>query len=147
MADNDDEIRKRRREREKERDEEEERERQLKKKGEIAPSLDNSESHVEFSEKLDDLTHRADTMIEQLNNLYHMFAVGIEKMAPITRRKQLDEIMVAIQMAPKMTPSSLFKTNNIQSRYHTHKERWDKLLKDLESGKVKRVTGPKKHAV
>ena len=90
------------------------------------------------ADKFDDLLQRADPMIEQLNNLYHMYAVGVESLPPIERRRNLDTVMLSLQMMPKLTPSSLFKYNSILSRYQSYKERWDKLIKDIESGKVKR---------
>jgi hypothetical protein len=140
MAKQDDENWKRRREREVEQDEEEKNERELRK------GAGTSEGSRNRSSELDELIQRADAMIEQVSNLYNMFAVGVERLAPIERRKQLEQVMLSIQMMSKPTPSSLFKANSIQSRYQSQRERWDKLLRDIESGKVKRITGPKRNA-
>jgi hypothetical protein len=150
MAKQDDDNWKRRRERELEQDEEETKVRELRKGTVAAPgrgdfaTLEGSTDRS--NDKLEDLIHRADGMIEQVSNLYNMFAVGVEKLAPIERRKQLEQVMLSIQMMSKPTPSALFKANSIQSRYQSQRERWDKLLRDIESGKIKRVTGPKRNA-
>ncbi len=97
--------------------------------------------------KLDDLIQRADTLIERLNHLYQMFVTGVEKAAPIEQRKQLDQLIFTIQLAPKITQSGLFKANNVQARFYTYRDRWEKLLKDLEVGKIKRALGPKRLAI
>lgn len=125
---------KRRRSREDEADQEEKKHSPVKKR-------ENEKSSELTSEKLDDLIQRAEPMIDQLNNLYNMFAVGVERLAPMERRKQLDQIMLAIQMTSKSTPASLFKYRAIQSRYFSHKEKWEKILKDMENGKIKKITG------
>jgi hypothetical protein len=94
------------------------------------------------SEKLDEMLTRADTLIDQLNNLYNMFISGVEKLPPVERRKQLDQTILSIQMTNKPTASLSFKSNGVLSKYSTHAERWDKLIRDLENGKIKRVTKP-----
>jgi hypothetical protein len=141
MADEDD-VRRRRRERE----EEEEDERA--KPGsapasKTANKLGFSKPEAVPVEKFDEMIQRADVMIEQLNNLYKMFVVGVEKLPPNEKRKALDQLMYGLQIMSKPTPSANFKFSSIQSRYEANKERWEKMLKDLESGKIKRTAGNK----
>lgn len=93
------------------------------------------------TEKLDELIQRSDVLIEQLNNLYNMYVVGVEKSPPTERRKQLDQMMLSIQMSSKPTAAILFKCSGSLSRYNTHRERWEKMIRDLESGKIKRRIG------
>ena len=45
--------------------------------------------------------------------------------------------MVKIRITAKPTQAALFKFNEIQARYQSYKQRWDKQLKDLEAGKVR----------
>jgi hypothetical protein len=47
--------------------------------------------------------------------------------------------------ATKASTADRFKFSGVLQSYNTHKARWDKLLADVESGKIKRVAGPKKH--
>lgn len=97
-------------------------------------------------DKFDELMQRSDTMIDQLNNLYNMFASGAERIPPTERRKQLDQNMLTLQAMSKPTPAMQFKFSNMQSRYSTHCERWDKLMRDIENGKIKRTVGPLRKA-
>jgi hypothetical protein len=69
-------------------------------------------------EKFDELITRAEPIIEQLNHLY--------------------------QMMPKSTPAAQFRYSSLQAQYTTYKERWEKMMKDLEAGKLKRIVGLKK---
>jgi len=97
------------------------------------------------SEKLDELIQRADPLINQLNNLYKMFAVGVESIPPNERRQHLDQLMAALQMINKPTPAALYKYNAINSKYMAHRDLWDKMMRDLESGKIKRIAGPRRN--
>ena len=137
MADDEEKIRKRLREREDELDAEI----QKNKKASIRDSAPNKEL---LGEKLDDLLARAEPLVEQLNNLYNIYASGAELNPPIERRKNLEQVMVTLQMMPKPTPGALYKYTAIQGKFQTYRNRWDKLMKDLESGKIRRRVGPGK---
>ncbi|MCM0604956.1 MAG: hypothetical protein KA715_02595 [Xanthomonadaceae bacterium] len=91
------------------------------------------------SEKYEDQLERAEPMIQQLNNLYNQFISGAERQPPIERRKQLDQLMVGLQLASKPTPAVNFRFQTLWTQYKTNADRWDKLMLDLESGKIKRV--------
>lgn len=93
-------------------------------------------------EKMVDNFERAEALIEQLNNLYNQYVAGVERLPPNERRKQLDQTMASLATVHKPTAAYLYRYNNLQSRYIAYRDRWDKLLKDLESGKIKRITGP-----
>ncbi len=129
---------KRKREREIE-EEEEDVAKKLKISGETSPFGVPSEKLVAFVD-------RADTLIDQLNNSYRMYVTGAEKLPPTERRKILDQIMVTVIYTGKPTQAMLFRCNSLVSRYNVHKERWDRMIQGLESGKIKRITGPKKNA-
>ncbi|MGZ3709841.1 MAG: hypothetical protein ACXVBC_13050, partial [Bdellovibrionota bacterium] len=88
--------------------------------------------------KFEELVARAEPMIEQLNNLYNMWASGAEKIPPIERRKQLDQIMVTLTLMGKPTSATQFRFSALNSTYITFRDRWDRLIRDFESGKLKR---------
>jgi hypothetical protein len=98
-----------------------------------APKIDGFNS-----EQLEKTLESTRVLIEQINNLYNMFVAGIEERAPIEKRKLLDKTMEQIMAAPKPTSASLFRYQTLLGHYHTYKDRWDRLLRDLESGKVAR---------
>jgi hypothetical protein len=105
------------------------------------PSLGKSNKVEVSSDRFDEFLSRADPLIEQINNLYNMYIAGVEKTPPLQKRKILDQVMASLQGMSKPTPSARFKFNSMQSRYLVHKDRWDKLIRDLESGKIKRKLG------
>lgn len=93
-------------------------------------------------EKLLQLLEQVPKVIEQVNNLYQQFFSGVERVPPTERRKQLDQMALSIQMSPKVNAGLQFKANTIYQSYQSAKDRWDRMMKDLESGKLKRTTGP-----
>lgn len=96
------------------------------------------------TEKLRELMDRANMLIDQVNNLYNQYVVGVIDTPPIERRGQLDQIINTVTLMGKPTRSLRFKFMNLQGKYTTYRDRWEKRLKDLEAGKIQRVTGPGK---
>ena len=90
-------------------------------------------------QNIDRLLERGEPMIDQLNNLYNQFMAGVERAPPIAQRKQLDELFNSISQLPKNTPALRFRYDNVYSKYRTFRDRWDKLMRDLEDGKARRV--------
>jgi hypothetical protein len=75
-------------------------------------------------------------MIEQVNTLYRMFAAGVERLPPTPKRSQLQRLVDQLMAAQKPTPTIRFRVGAVVGKYNTMKEKWDKLMKDIESGKV-----------
>jgi hypothetical protein len=137
--DEEEEGRRRRREREEEA-EEEERQALAKKTGK--PVISDKDS---LTEKIDELIRRAEPMIEQVNALYNMYMSGAETRPPLERRKQLELVMEALQgMGGVAIASYQFRFRSTLSSYIAHRDRWDKLLRDLEAGKIQRTGNPKR---
>src|SRR4051794_35818707 len=118
------------RQRQREEEEEEEKARDIA-KGKVSadptPKLVGGKMTVDATaERLEQWVSQAETMIEQLNNLYQMFIVGVERMPPKEKRKQLDALMNTLMIAHKPTQTWQFKFNNLNSRYVTYRDRWDK---------------------
>jgi len=93
------------------------------------------------SDRVTQLVEQAEPLIEQVNNLYNQFMSGIERLPPEARRKQLDDMMGSITTMPKPTPAVQFRCNTLTAHYKTYAEKWDKLLRDLEAGKIQRRKG------
>jgi hypothetical protein len=91
-----------------------------------------------LSEKVEDLLLRVDPLVDQLNNLYNMYFSGAEQTPPHERRKNIDQIMVTLQMLNKPTAGLLYRYTAAQSKYLSYRDHWDKMMKDLESGKKAR---------
>lgn len=127
--------------RRKQREKEEEEEEARKKTGIPAEkgSSSTGSSSGGSTDQLVELMKRAEPMIEQLDHLYMMFVAGAEKIPPNEKRKILDQTMATLMTMSKSSQSSAFKYNSLHSRYVAYRDRWDKMLKDLEDGKLKRT--------
>lgn len=118
------------------RDREDEREKEALKKASSA--LPRGSVPGGLLDPITQLLQQVDPLIDQVNSLYNQYLGGIEKTPPLELRKQLEKSMDALQKMPKATQSTQFRCNSIQSRFQTHRERWDKMMLDLEKGKIKR---------
>ena len=128
------ELRRRRRARE---DEKEEEEFNAKKEKQQTSSVPDS-AHFE------DLMSRLEPMIDQVDSLYIQYVKGVERRPPLERRKTLDQLMATVSMMGKPTQGAQFRYNTLHASYNTHRDKWDKMLRDLEAGKIKRITGPQR---
>jgi hypothetical protein len=77
-------------------------------------------------------------MIEQVNGLYNMFVAGVETKPPLEKQKQLEKLIKSLHDEPKTTPALRFRATSVISSFMVHKDKWERLLKDIESGKVLR---------
>jgi hypothetical protein len=91
------------------------------------------------TDKLDQLLHDAQMLIEQVSNLLKMYVVGVESLPPVEKRKILERTMEAIQSSNKPTQASQFRAKSLQASYASNKDRWDRIMRDLETGKIKRL--------
>jgi hypothetical protein len=124
--------------------------RDAKKKYEREDAEEAARKNVELStndqltqEKLNELYDRAERMVEQVNGLYTQFFSGLEGHPPKVRREQLDQLMSALQIMPKPTEVYRFRYQSLNGTYIVYRNRWERNLKDLESGKLKRIVRPR----
>jgi ABC-type phosphate transport system auxiliary subunit len=136
--DQDDWRRRREREDEEERERERERAEDASKKAKAGKGAGVVKEDA-ASQKLEEILERAETMIDQVHNLYRMFLVGVERIPPVERRKQLNQLMDTAALMGKATAAQRFRFSAIQSRYTAHTEQWDRMLKNLEAGKIKKT--------
>ncbi len=131
-------LREREEEDERAREEAKENEASRKKSG-LGPAQIKMGSVDVDSDQLSKMIHEADVLIEQVNNLYAMYFQGIERRAPMEKRQLLDTSVTRILAAPKANPAMQFKSQSLIQKYTAQKDRWERMLKDLEGGKIKRV--------
>lgn len=81
---------------------------------------------------LQDLLDRIPPLIEQVNQLYNMYFSGAEKRPPVERRQYLDQCIAQLGAFPKPTQAAQFRATTLLQTYQTHKDRWDRLLKQRE---------------
>ncbi|MCM2279972.1 MAG: hypothetical protein NDJ89_18015 [Oligoflexia bacterium] len=99
----------------------------------------------DYVAKMNELMNRAEPMILSVNSSFNMYAAGVEIRPPTERFNQLEQMMLTLTMMAKPTPAYRFRFQNLQSTYNTYKRKWEKLLQDIESGKIKRFAGPKRN--
>jgi hypothetical protein len=85
------------------------------------------------TQDVDKLIQLIEPLIEQVGNLYAQYFAGVEKRPPLEKRRLLDSWVAQLVNAPKTTPSTQFRAQTIIQRHQTHKERWDRMLKERES--------------
>lgn len=85
-----------------------------------------------------DWMERAEKLIDQLNNLYRMYSTGIEKLVPIEKRQHLEALMFRIAQAPKSKTELKYRYDALQGKFGTYRDRWERLLRDIEAGRIKR---------
>ncbi|MBC7386409.1 MAG: hypothetical protein H7301_09660 [Cryobacterium sp.] len=83
-----------------------------------------------------ELLTKCEMMMEQITNLYAMWIQGIERTPPITMRKHLEDLILKIQTAPKPTTNLKFRVTQFQTKYATYKDKWERLIRDVEAGKI-----------
>lgn len=84
------------------------------------------------------LFKKLEILMSQLSNLYNQYVAGVEKQPPIERRKQFDTLLNFLVNTPKPTMNVRFKAQTLATQAQTQAERWEKLLRKLEAGDMKR---------
>lgn len=83
-----------------------------------------------------ELLSKCEIMMEQITNLYHMWVQGLERTPPISQRKHLEDLVMKIQTAPRPSTNLKFRVGQFQTRYNIYKDKWDRILKEVETGKL-----------
>lgn len=83
-----------------------------------------------------EMIKKAEVLMEQIQNLYNMYVAGMERIPPNTHRKQLEDIVFRINDAAKTSASLKFRAQQFHAKYQMYKDKWERLIKDIESGKV-----------
>ena len=89
-------------------------------------------------EKFEELLKRAEALIEQTQHLYQSYLKGMDDQHPRLKRQQLEELMGQLANLPKPSPVSRFRYSTLVARFTQNRERWDRLMKDLETGRIQR---------
>lgn len=103
---------------------------------EIVLSGDQNATLVEYMNKVEPL-------VQSINTLYNQFAAGVESRPPFEKIAQLEHVMKILDRLPKVTPGYRYRYQSVLSLYSSYKARWEKLLQDIEAGKITRFAAPK----
>ena len=83
-----------------------------------------------------ELLSKCEVMMEQITNLYGMWIQGMERVPPIVQRNHLNDLVLKIQAAAKPTANLRFRVAEFHTKFGTYTDKWDRILKDVESGKI-----------
>lgn len=88
--------------------------------------------HTHSVDELETLLAQIPPALEQLDALYRMFLTGVEKRPPVERRAWVDAAAKKLMQLMKSTPLSRFRAQSVHASYVTHRDLWEKMLKDKE---------------
>lgn len=80
---------------------------------------------------------KIEVLIEQINHHYQMYLAGIERLPPTEIRNRLEKQMHVLSETRRNTALK-FRWNTLHSHFVSAKDRWDRIMRDLESGKIQR---------
>jgi len=89
-------------------------------------------------DKLIELLARIDMQIDIIQNLYNMYFAGAEENPPTQQRQHLDRMHQTAYLMKKPTIALRFRFETIHGKYVSYRDRWEKKLRDLEAGRIKR---------
>jgi hypothetical protein len=96
------------------------------------------QTHLNQQRELILAIENCEVFIDKVQNLWTQYLSGIEKFPPHTHAKQLEDMVTGLNKLDKPLAQDRFKLQNFLSKYAAYKDRWDRLVKDLEAGKIKR---------
>jgi hypothetical protein len=79
---------------------------------------------------------KAQREVEVLNRLYNVYFQGGEDEPPKTQRKQLDALIAKIKAAARISTNAAdkFLADSVTNKFQMLSVRWDKTMRDIESG-------------
>lgn len=100
----------------------------------------------DYIKKLNELLERAEPLIHAVNSSFNNYAQGFEIRPPTERYVQLEQMMNTLMMMAKPTPAYRFRFQNVHGTYLAYKKKWDKLVADIDAGRIARKTQPMRRA-
>jgi len=116
-------------------------------KGGYRSSAPQTQDKAPDTEQLRKLIAEATQLIQQLNNHYKQYTLGVQNNPPTEDRSTLEQIIQKIKLTPKNTPTLKFSAQSTINQFITYKNQWDKMMLDLESGKIQRIIKPNKKII
>ncbi|MBY0471824.1 hypothetical protein K2X30_11715 [bacterium] len=109
----------------------------------MAGDFDDDEKSQTIT-RIKDMVGQAEQMVQQVHQLYMQYQTGAERLPPNVRRRQLDQLMESLNTMGKPTNAIQFRFRTLFNTYKTYADRWDRIVRKVESGDFKRPIAPKK---
>jgi hypothetical protein len=79
-----------------------------------------------------------DVKLKQLRRDYEQYFLGARPREPIDQRSEIQKTMIRLANGQIKNTGERFKFNTLNSRFLTHKRRWDDILRKIENGTYER---------
>jgi hypothetical protein len=91
----------------------------------------------EIGRLIGDLENR----VERLRSLYEQYFMGIERIEPLTARKDVDRRLWALRREQIRNTGLRFKLETTVQRYNTYQQYWQRIVREIEAGTYQRDLG------
>src|SRR5687767_237564 len=88
----------------------------------------------ELEKQLNDLEDK----IDRLRALYEQYFMGIERLEPLTPRKDVDRKIVMMRKEQMRNTALRFRFNTLCQRFNTMQQHWSRITREIENGTYKR---------
>jgi hypothetical protein len=92
---------------------------------------------AEISQLIGELEER----VERLRALYDQYFMGIERLEPLTLRKEVDRRLWTLRREQIRNTGMRFKLEMTIQRYNTYQQYWQRIVREIENGTYQRDLG------
>jgi hypothetical protein len=92
---------------------------------------------VQIAQLIGELEER----VERLRALYEQYFMGIERLEPLTLRKEVDRRLWALRREQIRNTGMRFKLETTIQRYNTYQQYWQRIVREIENGTYQRDLG------
>jgi hypothetical protein len=92
---------------------------------------------VQIAQLIGELEER----VERLRALYDQYFMGIERLEPLTLRKEVDRRLWALRREQIRNTGMRFKLETTIQRYNTYQQYWQRIVREIENGTYQRDLG------
>jgi hypothetical protein len=93
------------------------------------------------AEEIGRLIGELEIRVERLRSLYEQYFMGIERIEPLTVRKDIDRRLWALRREQIRNTGLRFKLETTIQRYNTYQQYWQRIVREIEAGTYQRDLG------
>ena len=93
------------------------------------------------AEEIGRLIGELENRVERLRALYEQYFMGIERLEPLTVRKDIDRRLWALRREQIRNTGLRFKLETTIQRYNTYQQYWQRIVREIEQGTYQRDLG------
>jgi hypothetical protein len=93
------------------------------------------------AEEIGRLIGELENRVERLRSLYEQYFMGIERLEPLTLRKDIDRRLWTLRREQIRNTGLRFKLETTIQRYNTYQQYWARIVREIEQGTYQRDLG------